>query len=696
MCITEDRFGRIYLGTVSGVDRLDPATGSIRHYTTSEGLAKGAVKQASLCLTLSGARVTLASWSIARRSSAVAADASGEILCFGPFRLNVETGELWKRGMKIRLQGQALQILLCLVEESGRFRTREELRSRLWPNGTFVDFDHSLNVAVNRLRERLGDSAENPHYIETVPGVGYRFLVPAETAQAPASESREAREKPAAKKRRIAGPAMASSCAILAAAVGGFIWNRVVHPATEAKGPQIDSIAVLPLASLGRDGGDEYFADGMTEELITELARKDSFRVISRTSIMRYKRTALPLPEIGHELNVEALVEGTVRRSGDRVRITVQLIRTSPEQHIWADAFEGDIRDVLNLQRDMAREIVARIQSKIGTEPAASSDSNKRLDRETYEDYLRGRYFLARRNSEAMNKAVGYFEQAVRRDPQYAQAYSGLAIAYDLLGTYELLPPDKSFPKVKEFASKALRLDNTLSEAYTARATAASFWEFNWQAAERDFQRAIALDPNSAIAHHWYGEHLINIGKADRAISELKRARELDPLSLPVNSTLGRVYRDARRYSEAVEQCKKTLELDPNFSMGHWCLGQAYVSERQYSMAIPELEHANRLGTTPLMASDLGYAYAAVGRNAEAKAILLRLERKAQSAYVPPYLIATIHGALKERAEAFKWLERAYDERDSHITYLALDPEMDSLRSDPRFRLLVRRLHIPP
>jgi TolB-like protein/DNA-binding winged helix-turn-helix (wHTH) protein/Tfp pilus assembly protein PilF len=630
----------------------------------------------------------------------VTADASGKLRCFGPFRLNVETGELWKRGTKIRLQGQALQILLCLLEEPGRFRTREELRSRLWPNGTFVDFDHSLNVAVNRLRERLEDSAENPHYIETVPGVGYRFLVPVETAQAPASESRKGRQEPAAEpaggKRRIAGLAMASSCMVLAAAVGGLIWNRFAHPAAETKGPQIDSIAVLPLASLGRDGGDEYFADGMTEELITELARMGSFRVISRTSIMRYKRTVRPLPEIGHELNVKALVEGTVRRSGDRVRITVQLIRTSPEQHIWADAFEGDIRDVLNLQRDVARDIVDRIQSKIGTQPMASSVSNKRLDPETYEDYLRGRYFLARRNREAMSKAVGYFEQAVRRDPQYAQAYSGLAIAYDLLGTYELLSPDKSFPKVKEFASKALSLDNTLSEAYTARATAASFWEFNWQAAERDFQRAIALDPNSAIAHHWYGEHLINIGKAERAISELKRARVLDPLSLPVNSTLGRVYRDARRYTEAVEQCKKTLELDPNFSMGHWCLGQAYVGERQYSTAIPELEHANRLGTTPLMAADLGFAYAAVGRNAEAKTILLGLERKAQSDYVPPYLIATIHGALRERDEAFKWLERAYDERDSHITYLALDPEMDPLRSDPRFPPLMRRLRIPP
>lgn len=235
-----------------------------------------------------------------------------------------------------------------------------------------------------------------------------------------------------------------------------------------------------------------------------------------------------------------------------------------------------------------------------------------------------------------MNKALGYFRQAVQRDPQYAQAYAGLADTYNLLGAYELLPPEKSFPKAKEFADKALQLDATLSEAYTARATAASFWDFDWTTADRDFKRAIALDPSSAIAHHWYGEHFINIGKAERAVSELKYARDLDPLSLPVNSTLGRVYRDAQRYEEAIQQCQKTLELDPNSSMGHWCLAQAYMGERRYSTAIPELQLANTLGTTPLLACDLGYAYAATGQTGRAKVILEALMHKAEFAYVAP------------------------------------------------------------
>jgi TolB-like protein/DNA-binding winged helix-turn-helix (wHTH) protein/Tfp pilus assembly protein PilF len=619
------------------------------------------------------------------------------IIRFGPFELRVETGELWKSGTKIRLQGQALRILMCLLETPGGFKSREDLRRELWPEGTFVDFDHSLNVAVNRLRERLGDTAEKSRYIQTVPGVGYRFIASVENgSSAPATPPpAEISAEPRPLKRGLAPVWVIATGVLLLAALAWFGWERISKYRAATEQPRIDSVAVLPLTNLAGETAEDYFADGMTEELITELAKAGSLRVISRTSVMRFKRTDRPLLEIGRELNVNAFVEGTVRRSGDRVRITVQLIRTSPEQHVWADAYEGDIRDVLSLQRDVAHNIAGNIEARLKPGQASFPHANKRLDPETYEDYLRGRHFLARRNAEAMSKALAYFRQAVQRDPQYAQAYAGLADTYDLLGSYEVLPPEESFPKAKEFAGKALQLDNTLSEAYAARAVAASFWEFDWAAADRDFQRALALDPSSAIAHHWYGEHFINIGKSERALSELKQARNLDPLSLPVNSTLGRVYRDARRYDEAVQQCRKTLELDPNFSMAHWCLGQAYLAEQQYAAAIPELELANRLGTTPLLACDLGYSYAAAGQTTKANAILHALMRKSQSAYVPPYLIAVLHGALGAKNEAFKWLEKAYHERDSHITYLSLDPEMDPLRSDPRFPPLLQRLHIP-
>jgi tetratricopeptide (TPR) repeat protein len=410
---------------------------------------------------------------------------------------------------------------------------------------------------------------------------------------------------------------------------------------------------------------------------------------------MRYKNTKKSVPEITKELNVDAVVEGAVVRSGSRVRLSVQMVTPSPERHLWADEYEGDIRDVLDVQREAAHDLGSKIGAKVTAPSGVSSRSEKPLDPETYETYLRARHFLARRNAESMKKALAYFQQVVDRDPQYGPAYAGLAVAYDLLGSYEVLPPEISFPKAKEFASKALQLDKSLAEAYTARALAASFWEFNWSAADQDFRRAIALDRSSALAHHWYAENWINIGKADRALAEIKLARELDPLSLAVNGTLARVYRDARQFGKALEQCRKTLDLDPNFAMGHWCLGQVYIGEHRYAAAIQELELANTLGTTPLLLRDLAWAYAAVGNKPKAKAILDSLMGKAQPEYMSPYSIGVVHAALGEKDEAFRWLERAFAERDCQITYLALDPELDSLRSDPRFQGLVERLHIP-
>src|SRR5580704_11045596 len=377
---------------------------------------------------------------------------SPSTLRFARFELNVETGELRKSGSKIRLQGQSLRILLCLLEEPGRLWSREDLRSRLWPNGTFVEFDHSLNVAVNRLRERLGDSAEKPRYIETVPGVGYRFVAPVETAnEAPHPDLPVPEVAVSAVPPRSPSPALvrtlvASACALLIAGLVWFAWARKETHRAPGEESLIRSVAVLPLRDLADDTREEYFADGMTEELITELGRLSSIRIISRTSIMQFKKSVHSLPEIGRQLNVDALVEGTVRRSGDRVRITVRLVGATPERLVWQKSYEGDLRDVLELQSDVAHDIAGNIQTKLARQQAPSAVPYKRLDPETYEDYLRGRYFLARRTAEAMNTAADYFQRAVQRDPQYAQAYVGLALAYQLLGSYDLLPPERSYP----------------------------------------------------------------------------------------------------------------------------------------------------------------------------------------------------------------------------------------------------------
>ena len=625
---------------------------------------------------------------------------SSSTLRFSRFELNVETGELRKSGSKIRLQGQSLRILLCLLEEPGRLWSREDLRGRLWPNGTFVEFDHSLNVAVNRLRERLGDSAENPRYIETVPGAGYRFVAPVETTNKDPHPDLPVPQVPvAAVPPRSPSPALvrtlvASACALLIAGLVWVTWAREETHRATAEESLIRSVAVLPLTDVAANKNEDYFADGMTEELITELGRLSSIRIISRTSIMQFKKSVRSLPEIGRQLNVDALVEGTVRRSGDRVRITARLVSIAPEHLIWQKSYEGDLREVLMLQSDVAHDIAGNIQTKLSRQQAPSAVPYKRLDPETYEDYLRGRYFLARRTAEAMKTAAEYFQRAVQRDPQYGQAYVGLALAYQLLGSYDLLPPERSYPLALKFANQALELDDTLSEAYSARANSETNYELDWVAADRDYRRAIALDPNSAQAHHDYAEYFTGVGDAERAIAELKIARELDPLSLPLFSALGRMYREAHQYDEAAKQCKQSLVLDPNFSMGHWCLGQVYLAKHQYVEATSELKRANDLGTTPLIVCDLGCVYAASGKKTEARAILHSLESKSQFNYISPYLIASIHSQLGEKDEAFNWLERAFDRRDG-ISYLAADPMMDPLRSDQRFADLIQRLHLP-
>ena len=458
---------------------------------------------------------------------------------------------------------------------------------------------------------------------------------------------------------------------------------------------KIRSLAVLPFENLSGDTEQEYFADGMTAELITELAKISSIRVISRTSVMRYKRLRKPLADIARELNVDAVVEGEVLRSQDLVRVTAQLIDASTDRHLWSETYDRDLRDVVSLQADVAQSIASAIGARVTPAEDSHRGSTRRVDPEAYEAYLRGRFFYQKRTTAGFNKAADYFQQSVRIDPRFAEAYAGLAKTYDILGTYGILPPNECFPKATEAAGKALQLDDTLSEAYTGRGIARTMYSRDWSAAEQDFQRAIRLNPNDADAHHAHAEHLTNVGRAEGAIAEMERARELDPLSLPVNGTLGRTYRDARRNEEADVQCRKTLELDPEFALGHWCLGVTEVAEKRYTEAVTEMQRANALGAAPMYTWGLGYAYAASGDRIRAKAIIEYLKKRPDNAYIPAYYIASICGALGEKDLAFTWLQRAYAERDPVITYLLLDPFMDSLRSDPRFDALVRQVGFP-
>jgi TolB-like protein/Tfp pilus assembly protein PilF len=458
---------------------------------------------------------------------------------------------------------------------------------------------------------------------------------------------------------------------------------------------RIHSLAVLPMENLSGDREQEYFADGMTAELITELGKISSIRVISRTSVMRYKGVRKPLTQVARELHVDAVVEGEVLRSNDRVRVTAQLIDTAEDRHIWAEAYNRDLRDVLALQGDIAQSIANAIRARVTPAELTRLTSDRRIDPKTYELYLKARYFLEKRTSEGSFKAATYFQQTIDKDPQFAEAYAGLAKTYQILGSYELLPPNESYPKVREMADKALQLDNALSEAYAARGLSTTYYEHDWSAAEQDFQHAFAVNSNDALAHHWYAEHLITVGKVDRGIAELERARDLDPLSLPINATLGRAYRDARRYKEAVDQCRKSLDLDPDFPLSRWCLGVAYVGMKHYAEAVTEMQRASAVGASPLYLCGLGYAYAAAGNKVKARAVIDALKQRTDKTYLPAYFIASIYGELGEKQHAFDWLQRGYNERDPQVAYLVVDPFMDPLRSDPRFDTLVRKFGFP-
>jgi TolB-like protein/DNA-binding winged helix-turn-helix (wHTH) protein/Flp pilus assembly protein TadD len=622
-----------------------------------------------------------------------------------------------KNGEVLAIEPKAFRVLLCLIRNPRQLVSKDELLNVVWKDCSVSE--NSLTQCVARLRRVLGDDIHEPRYIATVPTLGYRFLpevqvaedghlslgIPVQNGQVTESGATETERPPTGERLprpRAQSPQRWAAALVIIGAV--IIVGIVVVVAVgrfqssvpqKASSVSVHSLAVLPFENLSGDTEQEYFADGMTAELITELAKISSIRVISRTSVMRYKRIRKPLSEIARELSVDAVVEGEVLRSQNRVRVTAQLVDTSTDRHLWSETYERDLRDVVSLQADVAQSIARAIGARVTPAEDNHRASTRRVNPEAYEAYLKGRFFLEKRTTTGFNKAADYFQRAVRIDPHFAEAYAGLASIYNVLGTYGILPPNECFPKAREAADKALQLDDTLSEAYTARGVAWTMYERDWSAAEQDFQRAIMLNPNDANAHHGYAEHLTNVGRAEGAISEMERARELDPLSLPINATLGRTYRDARRNKEADVQCRKALELDPDSAMGHWCLGVTSVAEKRYTEAVAEMQRANTLGAAPLYTWGLGYAYAVSGDRIRAKDIIESLKKRPGNAYMPAYYIASVYGALDEKDLAFTWLQRAYAQRDPQITYLLLDPFMDPLRSDPRYDALVRRVGFP-
>ena len=621
------------------------------------------------------------------------------IVRFGTFEYDLRTGELRKHGMRIKLRGQPNDLLAVLLEHPGEVVTREELQKRLWAADIFVDFEHSLNAAVQRLRAALGDSADSPRFIETLAGRGYRFIAPLDrpVVTAPDEVSQVAvPEHPPARPRRptlAIGVAVAFSLLIvIALTVPGIRtawWSHTVST-------PIRSLAVLPLVDLSEHPDQDYLADEITDSLRRRLAGVRTLRVISRTSSMHYQGSSKPVPEIARALNVDVIIAGSVLRSGNRVRISVELVQGATDTHIWTGNFEGNLNEVLALQDSAAVNIANEIRALL-TPPGPGRLARAGVyNADAYRAYATGRFVWNKRTEQDIEKAIVHFQQAVKEDPSYALAWDGLADCWVTLGWYGYVAPKEAFPHAREALNKAINLDDSLAEVHTSLAFVNMYSDRNWAEAEREFRRAIDLNQNYANAHHWYGEFLSLVGRHDEAIAESERARELDPLSSIINTWVGSRYFFARKYDKAIDLYRSALEMDPKFVPAHLVLGQAYEQTGMLQPAIAELETAVRLsGGSPVYVASLAHAYGIAGRRGDAEKLQRDLRLLSRQKFVSSYDLAIAGLGLGDTSQVLGLLEKAVEERSPRVSFIGIDPRFDGLRSIPRFQQAKDRLGLP-
>ena len=619
----------------------------------------------------------------------------------GLFEIDFGSGEVHKEGRKVPMQEQPFRVLAILLERPGEVVTREQLQARLWPADTYVGFDEGLNTAIRKLRVAFGDSAENPRFIETVSRRGYRFIAPVREAVALAPQSSDSVAAPDAaevkhgRPWRIRRPVLVLSAAALLVILVGIAylarWHSSANPAVQKR----VMLAILPFQNLSDDPEQEYFSDGLTEETITDLGQltPEQLGVIARTSAMAYKHTNKTISQIGHELGVDYILEGSVRRDGEKVRIAAQLIRVQDQTHLWAQSYDRKLPDFLDVQNELAQVISQQVGLRLTPGQKSGLETTRKVDPEAYDLYLKGLYYWNMLTPTGVSQAINYFQEATKRDPKYALAYAGLADCYAVLPMISDSPPRESFPGAQAAAAKALELDNALAQAHDSDARIKLFYEWNWAESERQSVRAIALNRNLAGAHVRYAHLLSNVGRHKEALAEAERARELDPLSLITNTLFGMFLFQARQYDAAAEQLQKTIRMNPHFWVGHLHLGKVYEQKGMYQAAIEEFTKARDLseGASETIAS-LGHADALSGRQDEARNVLEELQRQSRSSYVPPYNIAMIYAALGEKDHALDWLEKGYEARDVHMIFLKVDPKWDSFRTDSRFQDLLERM----
>jgi TolB-like protein/DNA-binding winged helix-turn-helix (wHTH) protein/Tfp pilus assembly protein PilF len=597
----------------------------------------------------------------------------------GEWTVFPELNNLERNKRTVHVEPKVMQVLLVLCERSGQVVSKEQIFHRVWPDA-FVS-DEVLTRSISELRKAFEDNPQGPKYIQTIPKGGYRLV--ATVVREPANRKDWYSER----WRMLT----AATAVLLLAAVASFYTLKARKLA--ASKAVITSLAVLPLANLSGDTGQDYFADGMTDELTTRLSNIGALRVISRTSVMHYKGTRKTIPEIARELNVDAVLEGSVLRSGDKVRISSQLILASTDKHLWAESYERDLREVLALQGEVAGAIAEHVRVKLTPQEHASLASSRTVNPEAYEAYLQGEYFWNQITEEGIKKSIEYFQKAIQLAPDYAPAYASLAFSYNLLASSEFAPPTENYSKARQLAQQALEKDETLPEAHAALGFVLCYSDWNWPAAEAEFKRALDLTPGNNTGRGDYALYLADMGRREEAIAEMKKTLESDPLSVLARWNLGWMYWTSGKLDPAIEQFQKILEIAPNSPDGHQGLGIVYVFENRHAEAIVELQKAvTPAGDNVWFKAWLGYAYAAAGKRHAAYKVLDDLKQMSKRKYVSAYLIATVYAGLGDKNSAFGWLTTALEERNDLLVGLKVDPVFASFRSDPRFADLLRRI----
>jgi TolB-like protein/DNA-binding winged helix-turn-helix (wHTH) protein/Flp pilus assembly protein TadD len=623
------------------------------------------------------------------------------LLRFGVFQVNLAARELRKHGVRMRLPAQPFCVLSILLDRPGEIVSRDEMRDKLWDSNTFVDYERSLNSAIRKLRAVLGDSQESPRYIETVPRLGYRFIAPVEEISSGETPLTEALEPAPAGAAKVFGHRgrnwfllLGIPAVLLTLLAGYLLWSRVrVRP--QPAGERL-MLAVLPFANLTGDAAQDYLSDGLTEEMIAQLGHLDPehLGVIARTSVMHYKHTTEQVGQIGRELGVQYVLEGSLRREADRVRITAQLVQMKDQTHIWSHQYDRELKSLLALQGEIAQETADEIQLTLGSRHKLWATDRKLASPTSYQAYdlyLKGRYFWNKRTKDGFHQAADYFQQSIANDPNYARAYAGLADTFALMSSWSFVSQTEAIPKARAAALRALQLDDSLAEAHTSLALIAENYDYDWQTAEKEYRRAIQLDPQYATAHQWYAECLSFQGRFTEALEESERARQLDPLSLIIAADHAVILYFARQYDRAIEQFRAVLAMEPNFGRAHMVV-YPYVEKGMFPEALAEIAEWRRSDGSPASGVE-AYVYARWGKQQQAERALA--QSKLESLHQPEvatFVVMEAYVATGNKNQALAMLEKMYREHSNQVTTLKVEPALDPLRGDPRFQELLRHV----